>query len=465
MRMFENGSPRKGFSTGSTAAAAVKASIRHYFGGELFDSIKITMPGGESATLGVAGLERRPAKFEGGDGQAVSHAAVIKDSGDDECDATNGIKICADFMAAATDEKDYGLSRLKKYFGKLSVYNIIEQPPCGGEAGVPAWKVIMAASKGIGIAARPGLPVQAGMPAVNPVPLKMIGLAAKEELSAWTGACISGGRRADGGGFNGKTFISVLSVPDGEAVAVKTLNPRLGIEGGISILGTTGYVVPISTKAWLDTIKAGLYFLSENGAYTCVFTPGRYSEKAAMKIFNGLPPECFIEIGDYVSYSVRKAVRGGMKKIIILGQFGKIVKIAQGARNTNAKYGGLDLDFLGRTAGESLKEAREAAAAACGCGSAAAGSSDNSELTEWQIERLRGKIVTSNTSRQAYGYITSDEFKPSGNAVLVGVIRAVLKNLRRMADGCGGERVVLEAVLISYEGETVCSAVDAGGII
>ncbi len=407
------GGLRKGFSTGSTSAAAVKASIRYYFESEKFSTVEIKMPGGENARLNIAELEKyKPVAAL--DNILISKAVLIKDSGDDIADVTGGIKICADFTVVNRKDKNV-INNLKKYYEKFSVYNIIK---CSLNApGISHAVMFLASSRGIGIAKRAGLPVKAGFPAINPVPYKMIEIAAEEELRL----------RAEG--YEGdKIFVSVLYVPEGEEIAKKTLNPRLGIEGGISILGTTGYVVPISTKAWLETIKACLNFLSENKIDTCVFTPGRYSEKTALKIFKNLHRESFIEIGDYVAYSVRKAVKFGIKNIVFISQFGKIVIIAQGARNTNAKYGALDLDFLGRTAKE----------ATCNINVNIAG-------------LIYRRIINSNTSREAYEHITSDHFSIYSDSILSAVLKKAAENLSKTA----GKNVNIEIILISYDGDEI----------
>ena len=410
---------RKGFSTGSTSTAAIKASIRYYFEPEKFSSIKIKMPGGENAHLNIAGLESRRLY---GNGTVASKAVAVKDSGSDDSDVTGGIKICADFTVINKNNKNEILG-LKKYYEKLSVYNIIKCQWKGGTVSL-----ILAASKGVGKATRPGLPVRAGSPAVNPVPFAMIELAAKEELCFWI--------RKDAlslNSLNNKIFISILYIPEGEKTAKKTLNKRLGIEGGISILGTTGYVIPVSTKAWLETIKASLKFLSENNINTCVYTPGRYSEKIALKIIKDLPYESFIEIGDFISYSIRKAVKSGIENIILAGQFGKIIKIAQGARNTNAKYSSLNLEFLAETAKKTVKSI-------CGGGKGVE-----------QGEYIYNLIVNSNTSREAYGHITSDEFKIYSDIILGNILKIAAENLTKIA----GEGVNIKIVLISYGGNAI----------
>ena len=412
---------RKGFSTGSTSAAVIKASIRYYFEPEKFSDIKIKMPGGEEANLNISELEKYRMNENG---TPVSKASAVKDSGSDEYDVTGGIKICADFTAINKNDKNE-IAGLKKYYEKFSVYNIIKCPLKGGTAAL-----ILAASKGVGRATRPGLPVRAGYPAVNPVPFAMIELAAEEELCFWINKINKDSSGSDL--LNNKIFISVLYIPEGEETAKKTLNGRLGIEGGISILGTTGYVMPVSAKAWLETIKASLKFLSENNINTCVFTPGRYSEKIALKILDCLPQESFIEIGDFIAYSIRKALESGIKNIIFTGQFGKIIKIAQGERNTNAKYSSLNLNFLGGTAKKAVEkigghESREAG------------------------HRIYNLIVGSNTSREAYGYIMSSEFKIYSDIILEDILIIAALNLSKTA----GKEVNIEIILISYDGKEI----------
>ncbi len=413
---------RKGFSTGSVSAATIKASIRYYFESIKFSVIDIKMPGGETAHLDIAGLE----KFEEDAGRPISRAVVVKDSGDDP-DVTNGIKIYADFININENE----IGGLRKCYGKLSIYNKISNL-CGSNA-FEGFTLILAAGKGVGIVTKPGLPVEPGHAAVNPVPFKMIELAASEELCRWMEE-----RILDLSAISADTFISVLYIPEGKEVAKKTLNPRLGIYGGISILGTTGYVIPISTKAWLETIKTSLIFLSENKIKTCVFTPGRYSEKIAMKIFKDMPKESFIEMGDYVAYSVRKAAVFGIKKIIVVGQFGKMIKIAQGAGNTNAKYTDLNLNFLGETVRKTL---------------IGLNGSESAGLAEKEIEYIFNLIINSNTSRQAYEYILSDKFRPFSEVIFEDILKAARENLNKMTGNNNGLDV--EIVLISYKGEII----------
>lgn len=451
---------RKGFSTGSVSAAAIKASLRYFFKRQEFLDIKIKMPDNEYVSLDVARLSSvfpyRSSFTKGNAGECrFSAATVIKDSGDDP-DITNGIKICADFMAIddsnnivdmlsdESESADIGMNdngdknddavlclyekissaimnrlpkEMKNYYKKLYIYNIIRHS---------GFMLVLASSVGIGIAGRRGLPIKPGFPAVNPIPLKMIEWAVREEIDS------------SANDSHGSVWLSVLYVPNGAVVAEKTLNPRLGIKGGISILGTTGYVIPISTKAWLETIKVSLSFLSENGINECIYTPGRFSEKIATKLFRDMPKESFIEIGDYVSYSMRKAVQYDVKKIIFVGQFGKIVKILQGARNTNAKYGSLDLRYLSASVRATLREC--------------------TDISDGTVDDLCNKIDNSNTSRQAYGYILplSTFYQWLPDRILYDVLKTVKKNLIRMA----GKSIDIDIVLISYEGKSLVSTLN-----
>ncbi len=183
----------------------------------------------------------------------------------------------------------------------------------------------------MGLVTKPGLPVPVGHPAINPVPMKMI----KEELCKVLKEtdCPLG-------------LEAVIFVPQGEELARKTLNARLGIVGGISILGTTGIVEPISAKAWTDTVSAAMSVAKACGITSVVLTPGRTSETAAMRILPDFPEEAFIQMGDHVGYSLAEAKKHGFAKVVIVGQFGKLVKIAMGNTRTHANDSTLELGFL-----------------------------------------------------------------------------------------------------------------------
>jgi cobalt-precorrin-5B (C1)-methyltransferase len=193
-------------------------------------------------------------------------------------------------------------------------------------------KVCIRAGVGVGIVTRPGLAVPPGEPAINPVPRRMIHEAVTSLLPDGRGAEI------------------IISVPDGEALAKKTLNPRLGIVGGISILGTTGIVTPYSHEAYRYSIACGLDVARAMGIETVVLSTGRTSEKVARGFYNRLPEPCFILIGDYFDFAVREAIRHGMKKIIISCYPGKLLKMASGAGCTHVSRSTIDLSFLAECA-------------------------------------------------------------------------------------------------------------------
>lgn len=446
------GGLKKGFSTGTVSTAAIKASVRYYFLKSYFSSIETEMPAGEMRLIDVFSLSFKTFKDN------LAACAVIEKYSGDDPDVTGGIKINADFIgidstdniAGNTDKiddkkivsktenilkigelndlyKNYILSNInfselndlktifcdnsliniREIYKKINIYNHIY------DSNNNIW-LIFASGAGIGIVKKQGLPVNTGCPAINPIPFKMISYATLKELSYWTNLT----------GLKNKIFLSVLYIPEGEEVAKKTLNARLGIEGGLSILGTTGYVIPISASSWLETIKSSLKFLSANNITTCVFTPGRFSEKKSIEIFHEYSPDCFIEIGDFVSYSMRKAGQFGIKNVIFVGQFGKILKISQGSRNTNAKYSALNLNYIGNLVKKRTGD----------------------------IE-LYKKVINSNTSREAFMHIIEkiNNKNNDKNIIIYDVLKNAKFNLERMSGGL----VECRIILLSYKGEKI----------
>ncbi|MGB9841681.1 MAG: cobalt-precorrin-5B (C(1))-methyltransferase CbiD [Candidatus Bathyarchaeales archaeon] len=211
----------------------------------------------------------------------VAVATVVKDAGDD-VDVTDKLEISA--TVRLTDD------------GKITVKG----------------------DKGVGVVTKPGLPVPVGESAINPVPRSMIIAAVKEALP------------------NGKGAEVVISVPEGEKVAKKTLNAKLGVVGGISILGTTGVVKPLSLEACRRSLVPQIDVALAKG-HNCVFlVPGNIGERIAKKLFN-VPDEAIIQTGDFMGYMLDKAVEKGVKEITLLGHPGKLVKLAAGIFNTHHK--------------------------------------------------------------------------------------------------------------------------------
>jgi cobalt-precorrin-5B (C1)-methyltransferase len=221
--------------------------------------------------------------------ETFSEASVKKFAGDDP-DITNGAIIGA-----------------KVYFSNNNGIKII-----GG--------------KGVGKVTKRGLAVEVGGPAINPVPRLMIERNIKEVID------------------KPNLFVEIF-VEEGEKLALKTLNRKLGIIGGISILGTTGIVKPVSAEAYRASIDVELNVAIANNINEVVFVTGRTSEKIAKNIFK-FPDEAFVTIGDHLGFSLNKAVEKGFKKIFIVGQFGKFTKIASGEFQTHVKYSSIFISNL-----------------------------------------------------------------------------------------------------------------------
>lgn len=262
---------KSGYTTGTCAAAASKAAVTRLLTGNLIESVSVELPSGEEITIKIENTTVTD--------NSVT-CAVKKYSGDDP-DITNGILI---------------LATVKKTDGGIKID--------GGQ--------------GVGRVTREGLDQAVGSAAINTVPRLMIRKSAQE-------AC---------GDYDGGLDI-VISVPEGEEIAKKTFNPRLGIEGGISILGTSGIVEPMSEKAILDTIFLELKTKRKAGDSTAVLVPGNYGAEFAKKEF-GIKhtAECSNFIGDAIGF----ASDLGFKSILIISHMGKLVKLGSGIMNTHSKY-------------------------------------------------------------------------------------------------------------------------------
>ncbi len=284
---------RGGFSTGACAAAAAKAAALK-LAGKTVTEIDIPLPDGSRVWF-LVHQSRREGHF--------AWASVIKDAGDDP-DVTHGAEIVATVGRQPGSRQD-----------QLSIK--------GGA--------------GVGMITKPGLPLAPGEAAINPVPRQMIRQALSEVV------CLS----AEG---ETPALEVTISVPGGELLAKKTLNPRLGIVGGISILGTTGRVTPISAEAWTATIVSSLKVARAMGREEIVLSAGRASERAHEKTY-ALPPECYVLMGDYVELALRAASQAGFSRIHLAAQWAKLLKIALGSGQTHVRFGILEaknvVTFLG----------------------------------------------------------------------------------------------------------------------
>jgi cobalt-precorrin-5B (C1)-methyltransferase len=224
-------------------------------------------------------------------------ASVIKDAGDDP-DVTNGATI--------------------------------EATVCVNQEGNAREEIILTGGKGVGIVTKPGLAVPVGEPAINPVPRRMIREAVAEALAL------------DGCHLK-ERFIVTISIPEGENLAQKTLNKRLGIIGGLSVLGTTGIVRPISAEAWTATISTSMSVASKAGIGEIVLSTGRTSERAVQQRFT-FPEEALVMMGDYLQFSLEEARRFRFSRIHIAGMWAKILKGAMGIPQTHVRNGALEVD-------------------------------------------------------------------------------------------------------------------------
>lgn len=286
---------RSGFTTGSCAAAAAKAAALALVSGSCPKDIEIPFPDASRKSFAV----HRCRITAGQDGvQSSATASVIKDAGDDP-DVTNGAEI------AATVSAGHARSAGKAVGQCVLLDNILL---CRGE--------------GIGMVTKPGLAIRVGEPAINPVPRQMIA-AAVGEVAADQPCTVT------------------ISVARGEELAEKTLNKRLGILGGLSILGTTGIVRPISADAWTATIMASLDVAREAGLHDVVLSTGRTSEKGAQQLLD-LPEEAYAMMGDYLEFSLKEAAQRNFTTIHLSGMWAKIIKAALRIPQTHVRNGALE---------------------------------------------------------------------------------------------------------------------------
>jgi cobalt-precorrin-5B (C1)-methyltransferase len=240
------------------------------------------------------------------DGDRRAFASVVKDAGDDP-DVTNGAVVSA------------------------SVEHLPDGSPTPGINAVRYEDIWIAAGKGIGRVTRAGLPVAPGEPAINPVPRRMIHDAVAEAAAA------------HGVYLKNAGLLATISIQDGERLAEKTLNRRLGIEGGLSILGTTGIVKPVSAEAWTATIETSMNVARCADIREIVLSTGRTSERAVLNLLE-MPEEAAAMMGDYLEFSLKAAARYGFRHIHLAAMWAKVVKAAMEIPQTHVRHGAVDAD-------------------------------------------------------------------------------------------------------------------------
>lgn len=356
---------RSGYTTGACAAAAAKAAALALLGKELPNEVSIPFPDGSRHTFALCRVKHiKPDQVM---------ATVVKDAGDDP-DVTNGAEIGAEVRLLELTDTSLA-------------------------------PIVLRAGIGVGMITKPGLAVAVGEAAINPVPRQMIQAAVAEVLGkdAQTGLEIS------------------IFVPNGEILAEKTLNKRLGVIGGLSILGTTGIVRPVSAKAWTDTIEASLSVAKAAGLEEVILATGRSSEAAAQARLQ-LPEEALVMMGDYLRYSLEATARHGLRHIHLAAMWAKLIKAALAVPQTHVRNGALE------------------------CGQAAG------LLRDLGLEAdLAASLATANTAREIYERLGQLE---QGRDL----IREVCRRARNQAMRWSGLEV--SVYLVSAEGEIVCCVPD-----
>ncbi|MFH2058157.1 MAG: cobalt-precorrin-5B (C(1))-methyltransferase CbiD [Pseudomonadota bacterium] len=350
---------KKGFTTGAAASAAVKAALTAMFSKVSPETVTICFLTGETKQIWVHSIEKMT--------QNQYQATIIKDAGDDP-DVTHKAVI----GAVVT------VSEIKK--------------------GVD---IRITGGKGVGVITKPGLELAVGEPAINPGPRTMIKNAVEEVFQKFK--------------IHGKQVDIEIFVPKGEALAKKTLNARLGILGGISILGTTGIVTPMSHDAYIATIKAGIDVAAATGTDTLVFTTGRRSERIAMEKFSNFSPDAFIQTGDFFKASLDMVgLNPQIKAIIYTVFFGKAVKMALGFEHTHAAKSELTLNKLSRWAAKITGN-----------------------------ESLAKTIAAANTARHAFDYIY-----PKYPELVAHVGQKIVENATKFS----GHTLQIRAIILDFEG-------------
>jgi cobalt-precorrin-5B (C1)-methyltransferase len=311
MARRETAALRRGWTTGACAAAAARAAFAALLTRRFPDPVALRLPGGARAHFALALKELAPER---------ARAGVVKDAGDDP-DVTHGALVIAEIARA----------------------------PAG--AGI-----VFAAGEGVGTVTRPGLPLAVGEPAINPAPRAMI----RENLVE-IAACHA---------MPLPDLSVTIVIPDGARLAEKTMNGRLGIAGGLSVLGTTGIVVPYSCAAWVHAIHRGIDIARAAGLDHIAAATGATSERAVQRLY-GLPDHALIDMGDFVGGMLKYLRRHPLPRLTLAGGFGKLAKLAGGALDLHSARSRVDTAALADMLRALGTDAATAAAARPAVGAAA----------------------------------------------------------------------------------------------
>ncbi len=347
---------RSGFTTGACAAAAARAASHFFLHGKALQEVESILPNRQKVRFALA-------RCQWDQGYALT--SIIKDGGDDP-DCTHGAEIIA---------------RVKLHSeARVHIY--------GGT--------------GIALVTKPGLGLEVGTSAINPVPRQNIEEMVQLELddSIYRGAEVE------------------ISCPDGEERAKKTISARLGLLGGISILGTTGIVLPYSTSAFIASIVQAIQLAQAESGKQLVFTTGGRSEQYAMRLLPHLPETAFIQVGDYVGIALRNAVRCGMEGVHIVGMMGKLSKMADGRMMTHASASEVNMALLAEIAQEH------------GC-----------------LEQVRQDILAANTARHVL-----EICQQHGLADMPSMI---CTRTRKVCETFARQKIWVEVTMVDFDGKTL----------
>ncbi len=370
---------RYGFTTGSCAAAAAKAAAYMLLTGREKHKITIETPGGIPYTAEILDIRRE---------ERMVRCAVEKDGGDDP-DVTTGTRIYAEVSFPAIQEEGQGI--------------LIE----GGA--------------GVGTVTRPGLDQPVGAAAINHVPREMI----RKEVSEVCALCDhAGGLRI------------VIAVPEGERLAEKTFNPRLGIVGGISILGTSGIVEPMSSRALLDAVYVELRQKREEGQNVLAVSPGNYGQEFLKRTY-GYDLNRSVKCSNFIGDTIDMAVELGFTRMLLIGHIGKLIKLSGGILNTHSKEGDCRMELLAAAA---LRGARR-----------------QGKTAGLQTEVL-GQILDCTVTEEAVHILRENGLL---EAAMADVLERALFYLNRRAGG----RMQIECILYSNESGELAKSKGAGALI
>ena len=345
---------RTGYTTGTSATAAAKAALLSIINQTKIENIDVKLPKGSFIKIPI-----HLCQFD----KSRSKCSVIKDGGDDP-DVTHGAEIVVEL--SFTDK-----------------INEIEID--GGE--------------GVGIVTKPGLGLELNKAAINPVPKKMINENLREIIDKY---------------LLKKGIKVIISVPKGKELGPKTDNPRIGILNGISILGTSGIVIPFSTASYAASIRQNLDVAIAMGNDTVVLTTGGRSEDFAKKIVD-LPEHCFVQMGDFSGYTIQQCARKEIKKAYVVGFIGKLAKMAAGVKQTHVKGSKVDMNFLADLARK------------CNAN-----------------ERIIESIKTANTARHVSEIIIENNV----NGFFEEICNETYKHMRKHSE----EKVPLDVILFDFDG-------------